>query len=119
MNFLPPPSAGNGTITRECPSAARGGGRAADTANEGENHDGNEKSDGSLCRPDSVLDDSRNWLSAGEVDEHLDVGQDEDKGNKEEKPAKSIDKDGGYHGLGDLGRGFVDFFAHRNDHSSR
>lgn len=106
----------DGTITSKSPSATRRGSGAANTAHDCEDHDGNEKTNGTSRRAYSRLDDGRHRLSGNKLGESLQVVNDEDEGDEEKKASKGVDDDGGNHGLGDLSGRVLDFFAHTGVH---
>lgn len=108
----PPLGAGDGTVASKGPDAAGGGGGAADAADEGEDHEGNQETDGAARGADGGLDDVGDGLARGDDGLDFASGHDEHEGDEEEQAGKGVDEDGGDHGLGDLGGGFLDFFAH-------
>ena len=119
VDDAPPLGAGDGTVTRERPSAARRGGGAGGTAENGEDHEREKKTDRTSLGTDSRLDDGGNGLAGGEGDEHGEVGKNKHEGNKEKETTDSVDNNGHNHGLGDLGSGRLDLLAHGDDHTSR
>lgn len=112
VDLDPPLGARDGTITSKGPSATRRSGGAANTAHDGEDHDGNEKAHGTARRADGGLDDGRHGLSGNKLGETLQVVNDEDERDEEQKAGNGVDDDGGNHGLGDLSGRVSDFFAH-------
>lgn len=112
VDLDPPLGAWDGTITSKSPSATRRGGGAANTAHDGEDHDGDEEANGTARRADGGLDDGRHGLGANKLGEGLQVVNDEDKRDEEQEAGNGVDDDGGNHGLGDLGGRVSDFFAH-------
>lgn len=114
VDLDPPLGARDGTITSKGPSATRRGSGAANTAHDGEDHDGDEKANGTARRADGGLDDGRHRLGGSKLGESLQVVNDEDERHEEKKASNSVDGDGGDHGLGDLSGRVLDFLAHAN-----
>lgn len=112
VDLDPPLGARDGTITSKCPSATRRGGGAADTAHDGKDHDGKEKANGTARRADGGLDDGRHGLGGNKLSEPLQIVNDEDERDEEQKAGNGVDDDGGNHSLGDLSGRVSDFFAH-------
>lgn len=115
VDLDPPLGAGDGAITSKGPGAARRSSGAANSAHDGEDHDGNEKTHGASRRSDGGLDDGRNRLSRDEFGELLQIGNDEDEGDEEKEAGNGVDEDGGNHGLGDLRGRVSDFLTHAGD----
>lgn len=93
---------GNGTVTSEGPGAARRSGRAANTTQNAEDHNGDEQAHRTATGSNGALEDGGNGLTRREVDQHGDIRHDEDDGDQEQKTGKGVDDDGRDHGLGDL-----------------
>ena len=89
MELAPQVRAGDGAVARKGPGAARGGRRAGDAAEYGENDKGHHQRDGAL-RPNGLFDDDRHGSAVGEGGEHLDIRQHEGDRNKEEEPQGGV-----------------------------
>jgi hypothetical protein len=103
---------GNTTIASESIDGARGGSCASNTAEQGENHEGEEETNGTTGGANSVRDDDRSGLTGQESSKHSLIRQDEDEGNEEDKTSDGVEDNGADHGLGNLGSGVANFFAH-------
>lgn len=119
VDLAPPLGAGDGTVTREGPGAARGGGGAGGTAENAEDNDDHEKTESAAGRTNSRLDDRRRRLAGGEGDELGKVGEDEHEGHEEEEATNRVHDNGENHSAGHLGGRALDFLAHGDDHASR
>lgn len=114
VDLDPPLGARDGTVTSKGPGAARRGSGAANAAHDGEDHDGEEKTNGTARRSNGGLDDGGHGLSGDKFGELLQIGNDKDERDEEEEASNGVDEDGGYHGLGDLGGRILDFLTHAN-----
>jgi hypothetical protein len=116
VDLDPEARAGDGAVAGKGPGGARGGGGASDAADDGEDDERHEQAKGTAGGANGGLDDDGDGL--GGRQELGDFGEDEDEGDEEEEAGKGVDEDGHDHGLGDLGGGLADLFAHGDDHAS-
>ena len=100
------------TITSKSVDSARRGSCAADTAEQTEHHEREEKTDGTAGRAHSVDDDLGRRLARCKSREHGLIGQDEDEGDEEDETTDGVEDNGADHRLRDLSRRVTNFFAH-------
>ena len=112
VDHLPPLEAGNGTVTRECPRGARRGSGAADTADQTEDKERNEKTDRCTRAAHGVFDDGRHWLTRDKGEQVGLVGQDKHEWDEEDEAHDGVECDGTDKCLGHLGRRVLYFFTH-------
>lgn len=119
VDLLPPFGARNGAVTGKGPSATGGGGRASNTTEDGQHHEGKEQGDGTARGPDGGLDDGGNRLARGESHEHGEIGEHKHQGHQEQQAANGVDDNGDDHGLGNLSGRVLDLLTHADDHARR
>lgn len=112
VDLLPPLGSGDSTITSESPGSTGGGSGAADTADDGENHDWDEESEGAAGVADGISDNVWSWLARGETDKGLEVWKDKDQWDQEEETAKGVQYDSTDHGLWNLDGRLANFLTH-------
>jgi len=109
VDLLEPLGARHGIVTSESPDAAGGGGGASGAAEDAEKHERNREDERTGFAADCRTENDGHGLSIGVVEEGVDVRKDEGQRNEEDEADDEVHDGRAEHGLGDLGRGRLDF----------
>lgn len=116
VDSLPPTRAGDATITGKSPSATRGSGDTADTADETEHEQRYHQTESTDAAAKGVFENDGSGL--GFVQDIGDRRHDEAEGNQEEQTGDEIDDNRANHGLGDHDGRLANLLTQTDDHSS-
>lgn len=117
IDLLEPLGSRHGIVTSKGPNAAGGSGCASGTAEDTEDDDRDREDEGTCLATNCVAKDDGHGLAVRVVKESGDVRENEGQGNEEDQANDEVHDGGANHGLGDLGRGRLDFLRHGDDHT--